>query len=72
MRSLIYTAAAVVTIVLTVSAFQASAHNPRHDWNREMALMGNDVSSFLHYQPTDQSSYAGKIRKAMHTGQVNP
>ena len=70
MKGLIYTAAAFVTMALIVTAFQASAQDPQRDWNREMALMGNDVSSMLHYQPTDQSSYAGKIRQAMHPGEV--
>ena len=70
MKGLIYTAAFAATIAFAVIAFQASAQAPQHDWKREMALMGNDVASMLHYQPTDQSSYAGKIRQAMHPGEV--
>lgn len=71
MKGLLYTVAIAATVAVTVSAFQASAHNPR-DWRRDMALMGNDVSSFLHYQPTDQTTQGGKIRQAMHPGKVNP
>ncbi len=70
MKGLLYTVAIAATVAVTVSAFQASAHNPR-DWHRDMALMGNDVSSFLHYQPTDQTTRGGKVRHTMHTGQVN-
>ena len=72
MKGLLYTVAIAVTVSVSVMAFQASAHNPQRDWRRDMALMGNDVSSFLHYQPTDQTTQGGKIRQAMHPGQVNP
>ena len=72
MKVLLHTVAIAATVALTFAAVQASAHNPRHDWKREMALMGNDVSSFLHYQPTDQTTRGGKVRQAMRPGEVNP
>jgi len=34
-----------------------------------MASAGNDVATFLHYQPTDGASYAGKVRQALRLSQ---
>ena len=70
MKGLLPTVAIAATAAVAVMAFQANAHNPR-DWHRDMAHMGNDVSSFLHYQPTDQTTRGGKVRQAMHIDQIN-
>lgn len=65
---------AVFAVLLTgawMTAFAASAHG-RHDWHQDIALSGNDIATFLHYQPTDGASYAGKVRQALRPSQVNP
>ena len=71
------TAAALLTIALLV-AFQVASPNMRRfayadrDWNRDLALMGNDLPVLLKYNPTDGASSAGKVRKAMKLTSVQP
>ena len=79
MKRLVFTvtAAALLTLALLV-AFQAASPNMRRfayadrDWNRDMALMGNDLPVMLKYHPTDGASSAGKVRKAMKLTSVQP
>ena len=71
MKRFIYIALTAFATVAMASAWQVSAGNIAHrDWRRDMALMGNDMAVLLKYQPTDQASYAGKIRQAMNPGRV--
>lgn len=62
--------ATVATIGIACQCFANS--DGQHDWKREMAQTGNDVATFLHYQPTDGASQGGKVRKAMDPGHVYP
>ena len=62
--------AAVATIGIACQCYAYS--EARHDWQREMALSGNDMAAFLHYQPTDGASYAGEVRKAIDPSTVHP
>lgn len=79
MKRLIFaiTAAALLTVALWF-AFQAASPNMRRfayadrDWNRDLALMSNDLPVMLKYNPTDGASYAGKVRKAMKLTSVQP
>jgi hypothetical protein len=71
------TAAALLTIALLV-AFQVASPNMRRfayadrDWNRDLALAGNDLPILLKYNPTDGASYAGKVRTSMALTSVQP
>lgn len=71
MKRFVYIVLTAFAAIAIASAFQVSAQNagPR-DWNREMALMGNDMAVLLKYQPTDQTTYAGHIRQSMNPGKV--
>ncbi len=79
MKRLIFavTAATLLTIALLV-AFQVATPNMRsfayadRDWNRDLALAGNDLPVLLKYQPTDGASYAGQVRTALKLTSVQP
>ena len=69
MKRLVFTvtAAALLTLALLV-AFQLASPNMRRfayaerDWNRDLALMGNDLPVLLKYNPTDGASYAVTVK----------
>lgn len=62
--------AAVASIGIACQCFAQAER--QHDWQREMALSGNDMAAFLNYQPTDGASHEGKVRKAVDPSTVHP
>jgi hypothetical protein len=70
-KKIIVAMSAALLTAVSLTAVAASAHG-HHDWRHDIALSGNDFATFLHYQPTDGASYAGKVRQAMRPSQVNP
>lgn len=79
MKRLIFavTAASLLTLALWI-AFQAASPNMRgfayadRDWNRDLALAGNDLPVLLKYKPTDGASYSGQVRTSMKLTSVQP
>ena len=70
-------AATLLTIALWI-AFQAASPNMRRfayadrDWNRDLALAGNDLPVLLKYNPTDGASHAGQVRTSMKLTSAQP
>jgi hypothetical protein len=79
MKRLVFavTAATLLTLALLV-AFQVASPNLHgfahadRDWNRDLALAGNDLPVLLKYNPTDGASYAGQVRTSMKLTSVQP
>ncbi|ESQ85979.1 hypothetical protein AEAC466_01995 [Asticcacaulis sp. AC466] len=54
MKRFFYACLAAFALAGAVMSCQVAAHNlPQRDWKREMALTGNDLPTFLKYNPTD-------------------
>ena len=76
MKRLQYFALTLATAVAVLLACDLSAQWGRTPFRRNMrtefARIGNDFPVLLKYQPTDGSSYSGKVRKALDLAAVRP
>ena len=62
---------ALSAVAIAMACQVAAGPASERDWKKEMVQGGNDLASFLKYQPTDGASHSGKVRKAMDPGHVN-